>query len=299
FKELDMKRKERGKNTLLPLKKSEKVRLIDVTSLRLSKPEKGLFKIGLVSLMAHICIATILILVDYGLYWLLLVIRKHGAIQVDLSGESGVKLETFGDSAIANFVRDAFSFDLDNSFDVSYDNRECLPDGSAPNHVLAVGIGICYLIAIFMVLFQAYALRLRRRIAAYFYPERELERLYFIYNDTLKKRQTLFKFLKDVIKQKKKEHDATQQLSIRVYLAERYPICKKIFKILHISKEQTLCFGCDSDDDGTFKQCESNKCTARYCDECLNVTNNTCTICGEGFEDVFYEAIEESSETRF
>ncbi|XP_072044147.1 uncharacterized protein [Amphiura filiformis] len=298
FKELDMKRKERGKKTLLPLKKSEKVRLIDVTSLRLSKPEKGLFKLGLVNLMAHICIATILILVDYGLYWLLLVIRKHGSIQVDLSGESGVTLEISGDSALSNFIREAFSFDLDNSFDISYDNTQCLPNGKAPNPVLAAGIGICYLIAIFMVLFQAYALRLRRRVAAYFYPERELERLYFIYNDTLKKRQTLFKFLKDIIKQKKKEHDATQQVSIRVYLADRYPICKKIFKILHISKEQKLCFGCDSDDDGTFKQCGSNKCAGRYCDECLKVTNNTCTICGEGFEDI-YETIEESSESRF
>ncbi len=299
FEELDAARKEKGKKTLLPLKKSEKVRLIDVTSFRLSKPEKGLFKLGLANLLAHICIATILILVDYGLYWLLLVIKENGSIQVDLSGEGGVTLEISGSSAMSEFLREVFQegFGYDSSFNVSYDNTRCLPVGSKPNHILATGIGICYVIALFTVLFQAYALRLRRRIAAYFYPEREMERLYFIYNDTLKKRQTLFKFLKDVIKQKKKERDATERVSLRVFLADRYPILKKIFKILHITTEQRMCFGCDSDDDGTFKECKSDgKCTGLYCDECLKVTNNTCTICGERFKETRGEQHEESSD---
>ncbi|XP_072048284.1 DC-STAMP domain-containing protein 2-like [Amphiura filiformis] len=296
FIELDKAQKESGKKTLLPLKKSEKVRLIDVTSLKLSKTEKGLFKLGVVTLMTHICIATILILVDNGFYWLLLIIRKHGSIQADITGESGLTLDIPGNSAISYLIREFFGeFRYSNSFDISYDNTRCLPDGSPPNNVLSIGIGICYLMATFMVLFQAYALRLRPRIAAYFYPEREMERLYFIYNDTLKKRQTLSKVLKDIIKQKKKEHDAKQKVSIRVYLAERYPICKKIFKILHISKEQTLCFGCDSDDDGTFKQCVG--CKGKYCEECLEGTNNTCTICDERFEDI-HKTIEQTSEAR-
>ena len=296
FKILDDERKKKGKKTLLPLKKSEKVRLIDVTSFRLSKPEKGLFKLGLVTLVSHICIASILILVDNGLYWLLQVIRKHGSIQVDLSGESRVQLEISGESALSAFISEIFGdgFGYNTDFDVSYDNTRCLPVGSEPNHALAAGIGICYIIAIFMVLFQAYALRLRRRIAAYFYPERELERLYFIYTDTLRKRQTLFKFLKDAIKQKKKENDLTQKVSLRIYLADRYPTLKKIFKILHITSETKMCFGCDSEDDGKLRQCEGIKCTGLYCEECLNVMNNSCSICGEKFSnEEIYATIED------
>ena len=56
-------RKKNGKkSSLLSLKKSERVRLVDVTSLRLCKSEKGLLKIGLARLAGHVVIALMIVL---------------------------------------------------------------------------------------------------------------------------------------------------------------------------------------------------------------------------------------------
>ena len=297
FKQLDADRKTRGKKSLLPLKKSERVRLVDVTSIRLCKSEKGLFKIGLARLAAHVVIALLIVIIDNGLYYLLAIIREHGYIKVETTGESEARLEIEGENFISEMLKVVFNDGFSLSINVSFDTTQCLPNGSAPNNYLSIAIAVCYFICLLMVLFQAYALRLRRRIAAYFYPEREGERLHFLYSDTLRKRQTLFKFLQGMIKRKKKEYDLEQRVSLRIFLADRYPCVRKTFKCLRISTEMqfTTCFGCDSDNDGTFRKCQGTRgCTGLYCDECLKVTNNKCAICEERFADEdIYDTIED------
>ena len=281
FKDLDALRKKQGKSSLLPLRKSERSRLIDVTSLRLSKQEKGLFKLGFTTLGVHVLIAALIILVDNCFYWLLEVIRTHGAVTVESSGEVGAELRVEGDNFLVDFVQGLFGSGLDLMQDGSFDTTQCLPNGSPPNNHTSIAIASCYLFVLMTVLTQAYALRLRRRIAEYFYPEREGERVHYIYNRTLKKRKTLFQFLKGVINQKQKELEAKQKVSLRVYLGERYPCVKKLFGFLKINIEikHNACFGCGSEDDGTFQRCKGEKCPGVYCDECLKDTDNNCALC--------------------
>ena len=292
FKKLDAKRKEQGRPTLLPLKKSERVRLIDLTQFSLSKPEKGLFKLGLLTVIMHSLIAGLLVLIDYALFALLALITKHGQVKTEVSGEHASEINVNGNGALATFIKETFinSFEAASMFNSTIDSDLCLPKPTPPNEYLSITIGALYLLAILTVLFQAYALRLRRRIAAFFYPERELERLYYLYNHTLHKRQSLANFLQDKVKQHQHELEASRRVSFMSYLAIRYPRSQKFFKLFGMEKR--ICLGCAVEDEQeTFKQCATHGCPGRYCFECFQEISGICSLC----EGIIEEACEEAT----
>ncbi|XP_022102122.1 DC-STAMP domain-containing protein 2-like [Acanthaster planci] len=281
FKLLDERRQKSGREPLLPLKKSERRRLINLSSVSLSKPEKGLFKLGLVTVLLHAVIAAILILADYGLFWLLSLISRHGRVKFEISGGGGTDLTIGGSGVLSKLIQSLFveGFAAASEFNVTLDTEHCLPNPVPPNEILSVGIGVLYLTALVMVLFQAYALRLRRRIASYFYPEREQERIHYLYNHTLQRRQNLFKLLKQRIRQTKHEMEVEQRVSFVAYLSAKYPFWRRVF--LWLGQEKRVCLGCADVDNGTFKSCGNPDCSGLYCRECLHEINSTCTLCQE------------------
>ncbi|XP_033628265.1 uncharacterized protein LOC117290812 isoform X1 [Asterias rubens] len=281
FKLIDDNRRKHGKEPLLPLKKSERRRLIDLTSFGLSKPEKGLFRMGLTNLLLHVVIAGLLILADYGLVWLLALINRHGKVKFNLTGGGGADLTIGGSGFLSDLIRTFFSegFEAANAFNITVDTEQCLPNPILPNNNISIGVAVLYFIALLMVLSQAYALRLRRGIASYFYPEREQERIYYLYNNTLQKRQSLFKLLKEKIKQSKRQIDTEQKISFRAYLSAKYPCWRKIFR--YFGMKRKICLGCADVDNGHFMSCGNPDCHGNYCRECLHEIGNTCTLCKE------------------
>ena len=279
FKKLDEGRRERELPHLLPLKRSERNDLVDVTSLHLSKKEKGYFKFGLSTVILHSIIAGLLMFMDFGLYWLLSKIQEHGDVQIQSSGEAGTDVDIGGTGVVADLVRVLFSegFQATTAFNTTLDTTICLPDPVKPNDKLAISISILYVLTIVMVLSQAYALRLLRFIAAYYYPEREVERIAFLYGRTLQKRNTLMKMLRDNVRRNKKEKDATNRISVTSYLAIRYPCCRSLFSMCGV--QQRECLGCSSPDDGLMVYCCDRSCDGIYCEECAAALGGKCSIC--------------------
>ena len=280
FKKLDAKRREQGKPSLLPLKKSEKVKLVDLTQFSLSKPEKGLFKSGLFTVIMHSLIAGILVLADNGLFALLSLIRRHGQVKSEVSGKQSTNIDIKGNGAIASFIRQMLidNFEAASMFNSIIDSDLCLPKPTPPNRFLSITIGALYLLAMLTVLFQAYALRLKRRIAAFYYPERELERLDYLYNHTLHKRQSMANFLQERVKMNQHELDAERRVSFLSYIALRYPRSQKFFRLFGMEKH--ICLGCVSEDENdTYKTCATPGCPGRYCFECFQQVAGICSLC--------------------
>ncbi|XP_071486817.1 DC-STAMP domain-containing protein 2-like [Diadema antillarum] len=282
FKKLDASRKERGVPSILPLKKNERTRLIDVTSLRLCHSERGYFKFGLSTVIFHSIIAGLVLFVDFGLYWLLTTIRENGDVQIETSGELGSDVAIDGNGLLADFIRLFINegFQAMIAFNASLDTTICLPEPVEPNSWLALTIGILYLCTILMVLSQAYAHRLLRYIAAYYYPEREEERITYLYDRTLQKRQTLASRLHDKIRNNKKEQDASNRISISAYLMRKCPCCKGLFTMCGV-KQQRQCLGCLSRDDGLMVFCSDQDCEGMYCEECARALNGMCSVCDD------------------
>ena len=289
FKKLDAKRKEQGKPSLLPLKKSEKAKLIDLTQISLSKPEKRLFKSGLFTVIMHSLVAGILVLADYGLFALLSLIHRHGQVKSEVSGEQSTNINVKGNGAMSNFIRQMFidNFEATSMFSSTINSDMCLPKPTPPSEFLSITIGALYLLAILTVLFQAYALRLRRRIAAFYYPERELERLQYLYNHTLHKRQSMANFLQERVKMNQHELEAERRVSFRSYLALRYPCSRKFFRLF--GTEKRICLACANEDEhNNFKTCGTTGCPGRYCYECFQDIAGVCSLC-EGIIEEFVE----------
>ena len=280
FKAFDKSRKDRQQLHILPLKKNERKYLIDSTALRLSQKEKGYFKFGLSTVILHSIIAAILMFVDFGLYWLLTKIQEHGDVQIDSVGQAGTGVEIGGTGIVADLIRHLYNegFQATTAFNTSLDTTICLPVGSEPNHNLAIGISALYSITIIMVLSQAYAQRLLHHIAAYYYPERERERIAYLYGRTLQKRQTLHSLLFAKVRDNKKERDAHNRISIVTYLSLRYPCCERFFKMCGMTNKKQ-CLGCCSPDDGLMVHCSDRNCDGIYCDECAQSLTGICSIC--------------------
>ncbi|XP_071945224.1 DC-STAMP domain-containing protein 2-like [Antedon mediterranea] len=279
FRKVDKNRRENGKEFVLPLKKYEKKTMIDVTTLSLSHPEKGSFKIGLASVILKALITAIIILVDYGFYWLLTVIESlYKEINYSASGGGDLSYNIEGDGLMADFARNLYGEGPQdsNTYEIQSQAQKCIPKPFKPEDNTAIIIGVLYGVIILTVLFQAYALRLRRWIASYYYPEREQARTMYLYNKTLRKRKTLWSILKQTIKENRREQVEAERISFRAWLATHNKLCGIIF-----ANKMHVCLGCATGENESFYICETPRCSGAYCGECLEQVGSLCTLCGD------------------
>lgn len=288
FKKMDEHRKSDRKQSLMPLKKTERRQYVDLGSLKLCKPERGLFKVGLAMVFMHATVALLIVGVDYGLYWLLKVIAEHGEFQYNYEAQGETNLDIGGTGIVSEFVRWMFveGFNASNAFNFTIDTTECLPNPTQPNRNTAIAIGVLYVFTLLTVLCQAYMLRLRRFIANYYYPEREIERTLYLYNEILNRRNNLLRLLRRFMKQKKKEADHQNQISINAYLMRRYPCWGKLMRKLGCYNK--YCQGCrEKNKYGNFKHCSDRACECIYCAECAREAGSVCA-CNEFLDDYIY-----------
>ena len=88
---------------------------------------------------------------------------------------------------------------------------ECLPVPIKTEHFYEQRILIFFVVLQILLFFEAYGLRSRRVIAAFFYRKREKKRILFLYNEMLKKRKGFLKHMRTVIKRKARQ----QKLEVR------------------------------------------------------------------------------------
>ncbi|XP_013397132.1 DC-STAMP domain-containing protein 2 [Lingula anatina] len=279
FKYLDEKRKTQGKETILPLKKREKKYLTDTTSLWFSPAEKSQLFVGLVSVLIHAIMAGTVCFFDYALYWLLSVISKHGNVDFEVSGKQEVNFSIEGHGILAHFFRTFIQgFQSNNNYNSSVSTTVCLPEASAPKLGIDIAILVIYIIAILLVFLQAYALRIRHKIVAYFYPERELSRIIYLYNQTMHKRKGILKALADKLKRDNKTDISKKNISITETLAVKIPCLKTIFQVTGVKK--TLCISCATGEArGDMYKCPTVRCPGVYCRECYVDLKQGCPIC--------------------
>ena len=91
---------------------------------------------------------------------------------------------------------------------------ECLPVPIKTEHFYEQRILIFFVVLQILLFFEAYGLRSRRVIAAFFYRKREKKRILFLYNEMLKKRKGFLKHMRTVIKRKARQ----QKLEVRTVL---------------------------------------------------------------------------------
>ncbi|XP_071104714.1 DC-STAMP domain-containing protein 2-like [Haliotis cracherodii] len=295
---IDDRRQELGKETIFPLMPEEKRKYGRASSPRLLRSEKLKMASGVgfwIFAASHGCFY---LMCDYGLYWVLSLIRTHFEIKTNSAIPPHTKLHVQGEGAMADMYRALISvLDPVSEANLDVDTTHCLPNPAVPNFAVYETVAIIYSVCFFMSVFEAYALRLRHVIAACYHPGREEQRAVWLYNHILKTRGGFLKFARRQIRRKYMKDQDVQKASIRSRLAAQYPLIGKLLKFF--GYERKICLMCGKegkkDDDENFLHCVSTGCEAVYCINCYDDLQNMCTAC---MNPVDYGDLSDVSEER-
>ncbi|KAK6195706.1 hypothetical protein SNE40_001078 [Patella caerulea] len=279
FKTIDRQRKDNGKISILPLKKKERKIYTESRSLKMSSIELTRCKTGLAQVLLHAVMCVMLVLFDYLLYYILDLLNRHGDVQFVFTGQSKLNIRIIGDGLVALLFRTLTGdIRVSQTYNSVVDINTCLPKPKDPNFSSLYVYGVLYMAALLLVLLQGYGLRLMHFIAAFFYPEKEHQRVNYLYRKILVKRKVFLKEAKQMILSNAVGSSFDDGHSLCGGIATRFP-CRKSRK---------TCTNCEvsSEDIST---CGNEKCGAFYCEECFVEFGKSCPLCtnDEDDEDVY------------
>ena len=285
FRAYDTDCRENGKRTVLPLKKVEKKMYIDTSSIVLTASEFKSNFVGLSILCLHLVICGLVVFFDYVFYYVVYLVERYGNIDIDVTGSSSIVLEVQGDGEIAKLLQALINdINIQSSYNADLNFTSCLPVASRPDPTNMVLYGVLYAIAFGTIIVQSYGSRAMRRIAAYFYPRQEKERIVFLHKKILFKRMGRQKFQSQHMRTRKRARDASTKRAISRKIASRVPAMTSVLKV-----NQRQCLNCDDKeaDDSRFRTCPNIGCSADYCDECFHDMDSVCVLCNPA--NVTYE----------
>ncbi|CAM4620345.1 unnamed protein product [Lepidochelys olivacea] len=279
FLAMDVLRARQGRPTVLPLSARESTKYICPGSPFLSRRERFGYSLALVGVLRHVLLGLTLILLDYGVFWLLDLVRYqlHGEIVARAPVVMSVSVN--GTGYTGEIYRDLVSsFDALQRGNVSVLSRRCHLRPAEPDYRTYLLIGLMYGVCFFIAIFGSYVGRLRRVVCASYYPSREQERTCFLYNSLLTRRTGLASSLLRATRQRAADEGHTNLLLI---LASRLPLCAWLARRMGV--HQQYCMGCGRISGGAASQdfitCITPGCRGIYCRACYQQLSNVCAIC--------------------
>ncbi|NXP25273.1 DCST2 protein, partial [Scytalopus superciliaris] len=192
FVEVDLKRAEQGRPTVLPLTAQERGRYIPPAALWLSKKERQRYGLQLMGFLRHVLLGFSIILADYGIFWLLDLFRHQLSAEIISRAPSAMTVSVNGTGYTSEIFQDLVSaFNTLHEGKVSVLSQVCLIEPVEPDHSTYIIIGILYGVWLFITIFGSYMARLRQAVCASYYPSREQERIAFLHNIILARREWL------------------------------------------------------------------------------------------------------------
>ncbi|KAK3101373.1 hypothetical protein FSP39_003077 [Pinctada imbricata] len=285
FVQLDEDCKRKGKETVLPLRKKEKKKYMFTTSKGLSMIELSGLKESAAFLLHHFISAVIIIAFDYILYYVLALIQQYAMVALTVEGVNTIDVEVEGNGVFTIFLRTMIStIDLNSTYSVDFNFTTCLPNPSSPGVFSNSIIMSLYILALFMLIMQAYGSRLRRKIASSYYPEQEKSRILYLHDKIICDRIAFKALMKDQVYRRRKENAVRGHIRPRGCFTDKLSCLFGLCDV--ILPEKRSCDSCDliAGRRRLFIKCQNRLCNAIFCQECVDVMEGTCFVCDERFE---------------
>ncbi|XP_045070700.1 E3 ubiquitin-protein ligase DCST1-like [Coregonus clupeaformis] len=139
-----------------------------------------------VSLAVFVCV---LLAVDMVLYRIFDIIRRHTFTEFSLTSSHHIDIKVGGQSMNAKLLRKTIgAFNTSSNLDMQSSNQHCLPQPRALTTEDYLWSFVPLLMMALMCCLQVYSNRLRRVIAAFYFPKREKRRALFLYNLQIQRR---------------------------------------------------------------------------------------------------------------
>lgn len=170
--------------SLLPLTRDESEKYITTfTCKRRTKEEKKTQKASCASIIVFLAMTVSLIYFDDIYSSILNSIHEHALIRFKEVGHHALNVTVVGDGSIARLVR-KLTGNLNSIYDMNrlYSTKMCLPDTAETGSGFYLEFSYLCVLYLFIDQISIYAMRLRHVIAGFFYPEKEKQKIRFLYN---------------------------------------------------------------------------------------------------------------------
>ncbi|XP_064073870.1 protein sneaky [Vanessa tameamea] len=281
FKRIDEKRWKKNKVYVLPLKKMERNRYIDVHSTSYIPSERNKLLTQILKVMLEAVTATTFVMLDRLFYEALDVVRQHALEESTTLNMQDIAIQVEGKGPLSSMLRKILREFNINKRNKMVSNDACVPRPRAMPSMYYIKIYGGYLWILLLLYINPFTLRLRRLICSYFYYTREKERVLHLYNDILKKRLRMQKTLRKKAVQAVRAHYLSGEnlLSMRM----RYP--QLLGWLGKLSVARMKCLICEETEPKyatsieVWHSCVSTRCPFVYCNECWMEVGSQCLAC--------------------
>ncbi|XP_012514259.1 PREDICTED: DC-STAMP domain-containing protein 1 isoform X1 [Propithecus coquereli] len=271
FCQIDERRKQLGKRTLLPLRKAEEKTVIFPCKPTIQASEMRNVVRELLETLPVLLLLLVLCGLDWALYSIFDTIRHHSFLEYSFHSSHKLEVKVGGDSMLARLLRKTIgALNTSSETVMKSNNMPCLPqpvglDARAYwRAALPTGLLLC------LCLLQAFGYRLRRVIAAFYFPKREKKRILFFYNDLLKKRAAFTKLRRAAIVRQARQQKAPRHHLVDI-LHRRCPLLRPWLR--------RRCVVCLAPETPESYVCPTLDCEAVYCLSCWDDMRQRCPVC--------------------
>ncbi|XP_025219290.1 E3 ubiquitin-protein ligase DCST1 isoform X2 [Theropithecus gelada] len=271
FCQIDDRRKKLGKRTLLPLRKAEEKTVIFPCKPTIQASEMSNMVRELLETLPILLLLVVLCGLDWALYSIFDTIRHHSFLQYSFRSSHKLEVKVGGDSMLARLLRKTIgALNTSSETVMESNNMPCLPqpvglDARAYwRAALPIGLLVC------LCLLQAFGYRLRRVIAAFYFPKREKKRILFLYNDLLRKRAAFTKLRRAAILRRARQQKAP-----------RHPLADILHRGCPLLRRwlRRRCVVCQAPKTPESYVCPTLDCEAVYCWSCWDDMRQRCPVC--------------------
>ncbi|XP_066218422.1 E3 ubiquitin-protein ligase DCST1 isoform X4 [Saccopteryx leptura] len=173
FCQIDERRKKLGKRTLLPLRKAEKKTVIFPYDPTIQASEMRNVVKELTETLPVLLLLVVLCVLDWALYSIFDTIRHNSFLQYSFHSSHKLEVKVGGDSMLARLLRKTIgALNTSSETVVESNNMPCLPQPVCLNARAYLRTGLPTGLLVCLCLLQAFSYRLRRVVAAFYFPKR-------------------------------------------------------------------------------------------------------------------------------
>ncbi|NXL93922.1 DCST1 ligase, partial [Alectura lathami] len=174
------------------------------------------------------CIPPLLLLLlawglDHALVGLLSTIQQHSFVQYSFHSSHHLAVHVMGTSLMAQLLRSTIGA-LNSSSDTELEtsNFACLPQPRSMTRQQYVDSFVPLAVLVLLCLLQAYAYRLRRVIASFYFPKQEKSRVLYLYNKLLRQRHCFVRLQRERIARRVRRYPAVGTVLLE-WCCRRWP----------------------------------------------------------------------------
>lgn len=189
------------------------------------------------------------------------------------AGSHHLSVHVMGTSLMARLLRSTVgSLNSSSDTELETSNFVCLPQPLSMTRQQYAHSFVPLAVLLLLCLLQAYAYRLRRAIAAFYFPKREKSRVLYLYNKLLRQRHCFVRLQRERIARRARRYPALGSALVE-RCCRRWPRLRRWLR-----RSCTVCG--EKETPPRLHECPSPACGAAYCAPCWRDVGRVCPACG-------------------